>query len=190
MVIAAGMDSEALIDPLPSPMRANRGQLGYLPATDQPLPKVAIGYGGYLTPRISIPGFGQGHILGASFDDWPRDRLDEAKALRDRDFDHIMARLRTALPDLAAQWSAPPSAGRVALRATTPDRLPLVGRLDDAGRYMLTGQGSRGFLTAPLAAEMVVSQILGAPPPLGTDLEAALDPWRFEERRKGRLAAN
>jgi tRNA 5-methylaminomethyl-2-thiouridine biosynthesis bifunctional protein len=191
VVIAAGIHSDTLMAPLPSPLRANRGQLGYLAPAPEPLPKVTIGYGGYLTPRIAIPGFGEGHILGASFDDWPKERLEDASTLRPQDFARIMERLRTAMPDLAVRWSRPEMAGRAAIRARTPDHLPLAGWLDEDGRFLLTGFGSRGFLAAPLAAELVACQIVGAPPPIEADLAATLDPWRFEMRRMGgRKTAN
>ncbi len=184
VVIAAGIRSAALMAPLPSPLRANRGQLGYLAANPGSLPKVMLGYGGYLTPQIPIPGFGQGHILGASFDPWPSQRIEPAEALRKTDFAADFARLERALPDLAALWEGPATSGRAAIRATTPDHLPLAGRLDGKARYVFTGLGARGFLTAPLAAELLACQILGAPPPVEADLAAALDPWRFERRRK------
>ena len=182
VVIAAGIRSPALMAPLPSPLRANRGQLGYLPAISPARPKVALGYGGYLTPQILIPGFGQGHILGASFEAWPSQRLAAAEALRKTDFAADFAQLGRALPALAALWEGPATSGRAAIRATTPDHLPLAGRLDGEGRYVLTGLGARGFLTAPLAAELLACQILGQPLPLEADLAAALNPWRFEKR--------
>lgn len=184
VVIAAGLHSGALMAPLPSPLKANRGQLGYLPTTAEARPKVALGYGGYLTPQVPIPGLGQGHILGASFDDWPSERLQEAEALRQTDFAADFARLGRALPALAALWEGPATSGRAAIRATTADHLPLAGRLDGEGRYVLAGLGGRGFLTAPLAAELLACQILGQPPPVAADIARALDPWRFERRRK------
>jgi glycine/D-amino acid oxidase-like deaminating enzyme len=39
----------------------------------------------------------------------------------------------------------------VAIRATTSDRLPLVGPLDD-GLWINAGHGAHGLMTAPLAA--------------------------------------
>ena len=184
VVIAAGIRSPAFMAPLSSSLRANRGQLGYLAPNPEPRPKVALGFGGYLTSQIPIPGFGQGHILGSSFDDWPSGRIEAAETLRKTDFAADFARLGRALPALAALWEGPATSGRAAIRATTPDHLPLAGRLDGEGRYVLTGLGARGFLTAPLAAELLACQILGQPLPLETDLAAALDPWRFERRRK------
>jgi len=43
----------------------------------------------------------------------------------------------------------------------------------------LGGLGSRGFLTAPLLAELIADQIAGAPLPLEADLVQALNPGRF-----------
>lgn len=95
--------------------------------------------------------------------------------------------------------------GRASLRATTPDRLPMAGPLYDAavfataydrlrhgptfdplppppylpGLYLLGGLGSHGFLTAPLLAELLASELCGDPAPLPEDLIHAVRPARF-----------
>jgi tRNA 5-methylaminomethyl-2-thiouridine biosynthesis bifunctional protein len=96
----------------------------------------------------------------------------------------------------------PPGAalqGRVGWRATTPDRLPIVGavplartgippgtRLDQArlvpripGLFVLGGLASRGLTWAPLAAEVLAAWIDGSPLPLEADLLDAIDPARW-----------
>ena len=45
--------------------------------------------------------------------------------------------------------------------------------------FMLCGLGSRGLTTAPLCAEILVSQILNEPLPLSKHLLDALNPNRF-----------
>jgi tRNA 5-methylaminomethyl-2-thiouridine biosynthesis bifunctional protein len=68
--------------------------------------------------------------------------------------------------------------GRASLRATTPDRLPYIGEID-IGLWVSTGHGSRGFLSAPLAAEIIASAIFGEQAPVTQELLAAVNPLRF-----------
>jgi len=74
-----------------------------------------------------------------------------------------------------------------AVRAATPDRLPILGQVRP-GVSVLGGLGSRGFAHAPLLADALVSELTGG----GAVLEQAgletLAPSRFAERRarKGR----
>jgi tRNA 5-methylaminomethyl-2-thiouridine biosynthesis bifunctional protein len=67
--------------------------------------------------------------------------------------------------------------GRTSIRATTPDRLPYVGALEE-GLYVNVGHGSRGMISAPFAAEVIASQITGEMAPLTPALHAAIDPRR------------
>ena len=91
------------------------------------------------------------------------------------------------------------------MRAATPDRLPCVGPVVDPkvfredfarlrhgpqGRFpatpkyqpylfVSTGLGSRGFLTAELSSEILVSQMLGEPWPVERGVALSLSPSRF-----------
>jgi tRNA 5-methylaminomethyl-2-thiouridine biosynthesis bifunctional protein len=106
---------------------------------------------------------------------------------------------------LAAQ-AGPQTSGRVGWRATTPDRLPLVGpplagaaqdtppahgrtRTDtlrqmprcqgaEHGLFLLAGLGSRGLTSAALAAQVLAAWVTGAPFPVEAALRNALDPAR------------
>ncbi|MDP6191048.1 MAG: FAD-dependent oxidoreductase, partial [Gammaproteobacteria bacterium] len=95
--------------------------------------------------------------------------------------------------------------GRVGFRATTPDYLPMVGQLADgdalltrfahlrkdknyrftesmpwlSGLYINAGHGSKGLITAPLAAELLAAQISGEVLPMSRHVAAALEPNRF-----------
>jgi tRNA 5-methylaminomethyl-2-thiouridine biosynthesis bifunctional protein len=83
--------------------------------------------------------------------------------------------LQRATPQLlapdadSARWQ-----GRTSLRASTRDRLPLVGKIEivahEASLYLSIGHGSRGMISAPYAAEVIASAILGEPPPVATSL--------------------
>jgi tRNA 5-methylaminomethyl-2-thiouridine biosynthesis bifunctional protein len=95
--------------------------------------------------------------------------------------------------------------GRAAIRCSLPDHLPVVGAMPLIERqkqelselykaknddyypipsvkpnvFLLTGLGSRGLTTAPLMAEILVSQLCGEPLPLENKLLNALNPNRF-----------
>jgi tRNA 5-methylaminomethyl-2-thiouridine biosynthesis bifunctional protein len=94
--------------------------------------------------------------------------------------------------------------GRVGFRNTTPDRLPMIGALpaEDTksrrevplarmeripGLHCLLGYGARGMVWAPLAAELLASQMENEPLPIEAELVAAVDPARFllRARRRG-----
>jgi tRNA 5-methylaminomethyl-2-thiouridine biosynthesis bifunctional protein len=51
-----------------------------------------------------------------------------------------------------------------------------------SGQYVLAGLGSRGTLTAPMAAEILVSQVLGEVLPVSEQVRHALAPDRFLRR--------
>jgi tRNA 5-methylaminomethyl-2-thiouridine biosynthesis bifunctional protein len=96
--------------------------------------------------------------------------------------------------EAVSHWQA-----RVALRATTPDRLPFVGRVESkitetsTGMspllYVNAGHGSRGFTWCGLLAESLAAEILGEPSPLPTSLRVALEPTRFARREARRRAS-
>jgi glycine oxidase len=74
----------------------------------------------------------------------------------------------------ALEAAAPTPAA--AVRATTPDGLPLVGRARQAGIFVAAGARRNGWLLAPLAAQIIAAQIAGRDP---APWAAALDPARF-----------
>lgn len=96
--------------------------------------------------------------------------------------------------EAVSHWQA-----RVALRATTPDRLPFVGRIESTVTgtssgmspplYVNAGHGSRGFTWCGLLAESLAAEILGEPSPLPISLRAALEPTRFARREARRRAS-
>ncbi len=164
--------------------------------------RAALAFGGFVTPA------GNGlHTIGATFDHW------DSPVMRDDDHDRNIGGLAAALPELANGIIA--TAGRAAVRCTSPDHLPLAGPLPDhaafvevfadlrhghpwtryaaatytPGLYALTGLGSRGFVAAPLAAEVLAAEIAGEPAPLPRDLLSALHPARFLVRDLKRLKA-
>jgi tRNA 5-methylaminomethyl-2-thiouridine biosynthesis bifunctional protein len=176
-------------------LSAIRGQVTHLPPSAADVPFVVCG-DAYLTPAAGNGGIAS---LGATYDQ------DADPALRLESHRQNIGHLQQMLPD----WMPPPDLaaldGRVGFRCVTADRLPLVGALPDPGQWQgsgdtrleemprlaglhgLLGYGSRGLIWAPLAAELLASQLNGEPSPLPRDLAALLDPARFalRQRRRG-----
>jgi tRNA 5-methylaminomethyl-2-thiouridine biosynthesis bifunctional protein len=137
-----------------------RGQASWTAALGPGAPAAA--WGGYVLPTRD------GRLFGAT-----HDRGDAGADLRIDDHARNLAILARGLPKLAERLAGAPLEGRAAVRAVTPDRLPLAGPAGPPGLYALAGFGSRGFAFAPLLAEHVAALALGAPSPL-LEPEAAL----------------
>ena len=66
-----------------------------------------------------------------------------------------LQRIMPELPDIQNQQVWP---GRAAIRATTPQHLPIYGPIfDQLNAYYLTGLGSRGLMTAPYVAKKLIN---------------------------------
>ena len=177
--------------PVALPLGRVRGQVSYpraSPASNS-LAKV-ICHKGYLTPALA----GR-HAMGASF---VRDfaHLDYCPAEQLGNWNQQLAALG---PQPWLQAMPVDDAARVSVRAALADHLPVAGCLQAEPRLgLLLGLGSRGLTSAPLLAELLVSQLLGEPLPLGQTLRTALAPERYlaeplpfgEARPCGAQAAN
>ena len=185
LVLAGGHEGITLLHDLAPglPLTTQRGQLSHLGQIGQSpkLPVAGLGYA--VSDRTG------GLWCGATNQDG-----DMAAQLREAD-----------QAENIAQWSRlsgtavtlnQPLAGRVAWRLSTPDRLPLVGGLpiDGPGRdqprfiarqpglAVCTALGSRGITWAALCAQVLATQVTGAPMPLEASLLDAIDPARFAVR--------
>lgn len=191
----------------PLPVYAVGGQVSHIP-TAPPLAALrqVLCYDGYLTPQNPNS---QQHCIGASY------RRGEADAAyREADQQHNRQRLIDCLPN--AEWvkSVDVSGGeaRGGVRCATRDHLPMVGNVPDypatlaayasladnrehapaapvhGDLFMLAALGSRGLCSAPLAAELLASQMSDEPLPLDAETLAALNPNRLWVRKllKGR----
>ncbi len=164
VVVAAGWGAAALAVDLPlSPVR---GQADWVDVEGDAL-AAPVAWGGYRVPT------GEGFLFGATHD---RGRVDTAASAEDTA--RNLATLSARLPETAGLMPGTMHS-RAAIRATTPDRLPLAGAVPDRpGLYVLGGLGSRGFCVAPLLAEHVAALVTGTPSPLPRDLAARLCPGR------------
>jgi len=166
VIVAAAMGSLRLCPELP--LRPVRGQASFVEPFEDP--PGAVAWGGYALPTRT------GLLFGAT-----HDRDDVGTEVRAADHDRNLAALAQVRPELAARIEAASLQGRAAIRATTPDRLPIAG-VGPEGLFILTGFGSRGFALAPLLAEHVAALALGAPSPLPAALAGLVDPDRFRRR--------
>lgn len=206
LVLAAGAALPDLWPEAQWPLGKSRGQITFVAASAAG-PHRAVSFGGYLTAPFTAEDSRRIHALGATYDRW-RQRPEDWRPLRQEDHARNADLLRTHLPDLAARLDLEALGGRAGLRCTIPDHMPLAGPVHDhaafldafadlhhgrradryppapyhPGLFVLGALGSRGFQTAPLAAEVVAAEIEGAPRPVETDVAAALHPARFAVR--------
>lgn len=188
-LILANAHAASRLLPHPLPLLAVRGQISYLPIDTIDGLSSVICRSSYVTPPAS------GTVcIGASFDIGdpdPEPRL--------RDHIYNLDRLEKMLPGSTRDIDPASLRGRVGFRASTPDRLPMIGTLPDTttrlpgdpmlatmprlnGVHAILGLGSRGVVWAPLAAELLASQLEGEPSPLEPELTVAVDPARFHLR--------
>lgn len=197
VVLAGANDVRTFAQAAYLPLQPVRGQITTLPAGEHSRALAcALCSDGYISPAIA----GR-HCLGATF--MPDD---SACDLRDGEHAANLAMLRRMAPQLWQAVADAPLLGRAALRAVTPDYLPMVGRVLDAaalianpprhysrtpqlpyydGLYVCAGHGSKGVVQAPLLAELLAAAIEAEPLPLERELAAALDPNRFLLRQLG-----
>ena len=161
LILAGGAGTAAL--PPDLPLQLVRGQVEVAQGVDAPPP---VAWGGYAIPT------GEGLLFGAI-----HDRDDTGTEVRATDTERNLAALADRFPDLAEQAGQGPSRSRAATRATTPDRLPWAGELDE-GLYVLGGLGSRGFCLAPLLAEHIAALCLRRPSPVPDAVARRVDPRR------------
>lgn len=162
VVLAAGWGLAALAPALP--LAPVAGQADWV----EGVAASPAAWGGYAVPTGGGMLYGATHARGVT-DPQPSTAASEAN----------LATLAARLPRRAGEvrGAAAPRA-RTAVRAATPDRLPLAGRIGN-GLFVLGGLGSRGFCAAPLLAEHVAALALGAPSPLPRQLAKRVDPARF-----------
>ncbi|HBS33733.1 MAG TPA: bifunctional tRNA (5-methylaminomethyl-2-thiouridine)(34)-methyltransferase MnmD/FAD-dependent 5-carboxymethylaminomethyl-2-thiouridine(34) oxidoreductase MnmC [Parvularcula sp.] len=204
VVIANGAQALNFVQARTLPLTRIAGQIDRF--ADAPGLALAHAFGPYAAPAPD-----GGAVIGATYaalaaGEAPRPSLDATRA--------NIAAVARALPDFAAVLEPLRAAPRASVRCQTPDRLPLVGpapdfdaygaQFDDLrfgkareyaqGRlvprlYFLTGLGSRGLVTAPLCAAMIVAEMTGAPAPVERPVAEALHPARFFVRDLKRAVA-
>lgn len=144
-----------------------RGQLSTLPSRPAKPLHCVVCRDGYVSPEVN-----GAHTVGASLQ-----HDDEDASPRSSDDAENFMRLQRLLPGFAEDITQMQS-GRVGWRATTQDRLPLVGKLAP-NLYVSLGHGARGVTCAPICGELLAAMICHEPLPLGREWIARLDPMRM-----------
>lgn len=150
------------------PLHAVRGQITQLPAGSLPEIRRVVSREGYVAPGASRP------LVGATYehddDTAPRPASDLAN----------LKRLETILPGAGERFAAEAVSGRASLRATLPDRMPIVGAVEgQSSLFVAAGYASRGVVWAGLLGEALADLMTGQPLPLEADLMQAIAPDRF-----------
>ncbi|HSI25140.1 MAG TPA: FAD-dependent 5-carboxymethylaminomethyl-2-thiouridine(34) oxidoreductase MnmC [Methylotenera sp.] len=197
VVIANANDATKLSQSSHIPLTAIRGQLSVLQATEssEKLRTILCGEG-YISPAIDNL-----HYLGATFT-----TNDNDAKVRTEDHDSNLNLLDTMSHALYTNLQGNVVSGRVAWRSQTPDYLPAAGQLLDVnalmagkfyyndspeklpwthGLFINVGHGAKGFLTAPLCAEIIAASVTNATTSTPIDLLNALQPNRFILRKLG-----
>lgn len=198
VIIANGADALAFADARGLPLAAIAGQVDWF--AQAPAPEYALAFGPYAAPAANVGNRG-GLVIGATYEKaLPGAGAKTSRAATRANIDAVAA----FAPDLAAGLEARAARPRASLRCQTPDRTPVAGPLPDLsyyagaydgvrrglkreyppgemipGTYILSGLGSRGLVTAPLAAAMILAEITGQPAPVDYEASQALHPARF-----------
>lgn len=191
IVVASGMAIRGLLPDLD--LTGRQGQVEHLAdAAEAPASALASG-----TYAIAL---GRERLWGATFEPaGPEDSASVSEAARAENLEGLAA--------LSPWWVHEARRGgavsRASVRATTPDRLPLIGRAPDAagiaslwgvkdapedwpmlpGVWVAGGFGSRGFTWAPWAGGLIAAGLLGAPLPADLPSLRAVSPDRQILRR-------
>ncbi len=169
VVLANARDASSLGPDQAWPLHTVRGQITQLPPASLPEITRVIAREGYVAPGQDRP------LVGATYEHDDDDTAPRAAS----DLSNL-ARLEAILPGASERFPPDAVAGRASLRATLPDRLPLVGAVDaHPGLYVAAGYASRGVVWAGLLGEALADLMTGQPLPLEANLMRAIAPQRF-----------
>lgn len=175
VVLANARDALRLVPGQRWPLNTVRGQITRLPPGSLPDIRRVIAREGYVTPG-TLKGTSAQPLVGATYehdDDDTSPRLESDLA--------NLARLEAILPGAGERVAVGQVSGRASLRATLPDRLPLVGAIDgQTGLYVAAGYASRGVVWAGVLGEALADRMTGQPWPLEIELMRAIASGRFE----------
>jgi tRNA 5-methylaminomethyl-2-thiouridine biosynthesis bifunctional protein len=153
-----------------------RGQVNYLPAGSTNVKGVYL-HDGYIIAGPDCT------VIGGTYD-----RSTRAAETTLKDQKIILDLLERAVPGASAPFAGQILPGTAGLRIAGTDHLPLFGRMPGLnGIYVSSGHGSRGMISAPLAAEIIAAEISGGVVPVESDLVDFFSA-RFTERKARRAA--
>ncbi len=208
LILATGSGTKNIVEntiPNTVDFRTTRGQVEIVRSSGTVSAlKTLLCHKGYFSP--SVNGY---HALGSSYvknDDDIKVRAEETINNFEMHKKSMQAASWVGEFDILSEQDD--NFARAAIRCSSADHLPVVGAMPSARQqqelqdlykalpvnsypipsvdqnvFLLSGLGSRGLTSAPLMAELLVSQILGRPLPLEADLLNSLNPNRFLVRR-------
>jgi len=171
-------------------MTPKRGQVEHIDDAPRTAP-AAVASGHYAITS------GKERLWGATFEAASEPILTDAARFENNQ------KLGELAPWIATEARTRTQTSRASIRATTPDRLPLIGALPDEPsmretfaayakgqqiqedaplmpkQYIATGYGSRGFTWAPWAASILTAQLFGEPAPASQPALEAVSPARL-----------
>ena len=182
-------------------LQGRLGQVDYY-QSDIEAPSFAVADGHYALAD------GRLRLWGASFE-----AADGAPSVSQAARESNAAALETLNPYWLAEARKAELQSRAGIRATTPDRLPVIGPMPDysailashsglrtgkpvpdtvatvPGVFLATGFGSRGFSWAPWAADLVTAQLFGDPLPTSTESKVLVAPERqiLRDLKRGKI---
>lgn len=199
VIVAGAAESKRFKQLNHLPVKPIRGQVSLVgqQAEHPPLKTVICGEG-YISPTLD-----EQWCFGASFD-----VKNPGTEIREADHQSNLKKLQNALPDLAKcieELENQSLSGRVSHRCASADYLPIVGPAPDyhaftedfarlrkdskwrfdceakhlPGLYVNLAHGSKGLITAPLAAELLADILNDSPVALEQSLQHVLNPGRF-----------
>lgn len=204
VIIANGRDALKFVAARSLPLSGVMGQVDYFPNAAAPTHAVAFG-------PYAAPAPGGGLVIGATYE---KIGAGETATTSARATDENIAAVAGEIPTLQS-LKREDAIPRAAIRCQTPDRLPVAGPLPDwnfysgayddlrlgknrdyppgevaPGLFILSGLGSRGLVTAPFAAAIMIAEAAGEP--FERELAEAIHPARFfirDLKRSQRIVA-
>ena len=179
VIVCAGVDS-LTIDGIAKTtqnhgdiLRPNRGQISWVDAPKSP-PKIAIGGGGY----TAYNAMDNTVVFGATWDKISHDQYsqNEWQKITPNHHSENVKKVSDLLPQLS-EISLAKMHGRVAIRATVPDRMPLLGEITD-GVFLATGYGARGLQYAPYLSQLCLNLLWKVFPPCDSQMVNHIHPNR------------
>lgn len=208
VVIANAGASKQLLPEAALETKSVRGQVSLVrPSAESQQLRCIICSDGYFSPAVQLADAIPMHCLGATYENMESSSdPDRASLITAEDHQANFDKLRNISPSLLAGIQQHLSGGRASIRCTAVDYWPIAGQLLDAARllkkiprpyapvstlpwinglYINVAHGSKGFITAPLCAEMIACHATGNALPISMALAGQLNPNRFLLKRCG-----
>jgi tRNA 5-methylaminomethyl-2-thiouridine biosynthesis bifunctional protein len=185
VVIACGPASGGLIQQVTQqtwPINPLRGQVSWglmQDIADVPLPEAPVNGNGSFVHHVPTTE-GPAWFAGSTFD-----RVNATTEIFTNDHQENFQRLHALLPETAEGLQSVfehSVRGWAGVRCSVPDRLPVVGPVDQApsGLWVNTAMGSRGLTLAVLCGELLAARWHDEPLPVEPQLAQALNAQRYQ----------